>query len=190
LAENTEKENGGEKLWTLRRKGAEEVIPPVRFQIAFVALALAGCAGPSNVAGAPAQLLSGTVREARVFDAGKFAGEAFSSNRTSDKCGTTPEFAYLDFLVKGKATGPFPGKFIAHGILYYWIMKNRFTFTESFVVLSGSHTIPGTATGSGSGISFSSCYSLQVTGAAYKVRRWRGQTSLESEQKAFSQTFN
>jgi hypothetical protein len=155
--------------------------------IVIAAAVVAGCAGSQIGASQDAVgTLSHVVPAAPVDD---LNGETFSTKRVSANCEGSRSSFY--FKAAGRATGPFPGSFRAFGLVASGAGAESSVLSEEFAIRSGSRTISGRATASGTAIKLNCVYvTLLVSRASYQDARWRGRTQLQyGYPKEFSQSF-
>jgi hypothetical protein len=158
--------------------------------VSVAAAALAGC---GSLQGAVAQksALQATVRLA----ANDFAGEKFMSTYVSASCLLTPGGPQINYTATGSASGPLPGTFSASGSVLDFSLLNKFSFSETFEVQSGSQTFAGKVKQSHGVIGFNGCRKaaksefFKAKRVGYSVDRSRGKSSIYYSKLQFHESF-
>ena len=123
---------------------------PSRYALAMgAALALlAGCGGSQPPIGAPGALSERAARATQPDPGASSAIEFLYTSHVKETCQGTNYGCNCLFHTRGKASGPFPGSFIARGS---WnATRNRpWQFSESFSIKSHGKVISGTISGQG-----------------------------------------
>lgn len=153
--------DGRRRSWALNTRGATVTRINAPFA-AFAVLALAGCAGgtqlapasiPNSPLGRSADRAASGTPFARALPA-SLSGEVLTATNVevtpARRC-RTPYRINATFTASGTATGPYPGTFSASGSWYrFFDDYTTWGFQESFTIASGSTNIEGTASTSGS----------------------------------------
>lgn len=129
----------------------------------FAILLLASCGGRSDLTNS---LAPANATLPSVLSAGSsLSGERFSSSKATSSCNASGG----TFEVSGKAGGPFPGTFTAHGR-----MSEALIFHEKFAIRSGSSTITGSAESQASATPTGGCSNSGVLSFDFPILHYRG----------------
>jgi len=157
--------------------------------VSVSAAMLCGCSGATI--GRPS-----VVPNALARPNSELSGETFSSARATSHCSSGSRYSISGtFSASGKARGPLPGRFIAHGQVNVSITMLK--FSEHFQIRSGSQVIAGFASAPASSgsptfaCSRSSKLSFAVEQLLYRVKgsHARGGAAADLSGRSFNEGF-
>jgi hypothetical protein len=153
-----------------------------RFAFCIAAFVFSGCASqPSSMP------LRGTTLQPN--SSAVFSGETFAATEVRAVCQPIFGGYSVKFGTKGVASGPFPGKFTAHGYDTITLGGNS-GFYEMFKVTSGSRIVSGVASTPFPGTLHCNTPYIQVEASYALHGSGSGQTSATVEPHDFSQLFH
>lgn len=158
--------------------------------VSITAATLAGC---SSLQGPIAQ--NAAPQTTVQLAANNFAGEKFTSTNVSATCLLTPGGPQLTYTATGSASGPLSGTFSASGSVLHSGILNRFSFSETFEVQSGTQTFAGTVKQSHGVIGFNGCRKMakseffKAQRVTYSVDRSTGKSWIFYSKLQFHESF-
>jgi hypothetical protein len=148
-------------------------------------VALAGCGTAQSpdapIAGGASSLLPGRAGPLHS----KLSGEVFSSRRVTSTCSSKTQYSISGtFQASGKAGGPYPGNFTAHGhanvTLTKTVLVEHFQVRSGSLVIGGIAKIPNTFGSPSFACSRSGELSFDVINLRYRVKSPHARGSAEA----------